>query len=207
MTNQDKLPAKATGTNVSVRTEQSGGLVTRGLEAIETRQEQLVSIAIEAESEKLPQDVADLLRAAEQGDANAQYDLGEVYYYGGDSLSANIVEALKWWRKAAEQGNGDAQYQLGCAYSEGEGVPKDYVQAYMWFDLACWSGETHTLWNPMQEQQREDIAGFITTDQIGQARRLAIEMARKFMTSDGITESLAIDEANTCSLKNKNLLA
>jgi len=47
---------------------------------------------------------------------------------------------VKWFRKAAKQGDAPAQFTLGFAYMAGEGVPKDYVQAYMWLKLAVAGG-------------------------------------------------------------------
>lgn len=50
-------------------------------------------------------------KAAEQGDADAQYVLGHCYL-NGDGVPQNIEETLKWYTKAAEQGNADAQHLL-----------------------------------------------------------------------------------------------
>jgi tetratricopeptide (TPR) repeat protein len=47
-------------------------------------------------------------KAAEQGNASAQYCLG-VLYSNGDGIDRDEVEAAAWLRKAAEQGNADAQ--------------------------------------------------------------------------------------------------
>ena len=41
---------------------------------------------------------------------------------------------------AAEQGFADAQLKLGYVYAIGHGVPKDYVQAYAWFNIAAAQG-------------------------------------------------------------------
>ena len=78
-------------------------------------------------------------KAAEQGDAVAQYELGDCYATG-DGVSKNTVEAVKWWRKAAEQGEDLAQVSLGCCYARGEGVAKDEVEALAWFNLSAVSG-------------------------------------------------------------------
>ena len=72
---------------------------------------------------------------AEQGDAVAQYYLGNLYRTG-QGLPQDYAEAAKWFRKAANQGNADAQYNLGVIYDKGYGVPQDYVQAQMWYSLA-----------------------------------------------------------------------
>ena len=74
-------------------------------------------------------ETADALRVrAEQGDADAQYNLG-VMYDQGRGVAQDDAEAMRWWRLAAEQGLADAQYNLGVSYVTGEGVPQDYVQA------------------------------------------------------------------------------
>ena len=49
---------------------------------------------------------------AEQGDAAAQYELGNAYYYS-DNVEANYSEALNWYREAAEQALVEARYFLG----------------------------------------------------------------------------------------------
>jgi hypothetical protein len=52
-------------------------------------------------------------------------------------VAADLKEAARWLRKAAEEGHADVQNNLGWMYAKGEGVPKDYVQAYKWFNLAA----------------------------------------------------------------------
>ncbi len=47
------------------------------------------------------------------------------------------LTALREWRPLAEQGNANAQFRLGFMYEKGLGVPQDYAQAHMWFDLAA----------------------------------------------------------------------
>lgn len=42
--------------------------------------------------------------AAEQGDASAQVNLGNMYAYG-DGVAQNREEAVTWYRRAAEQGD------------------------------------------------------------------------------------------------------
>jgi TPR repeat protein len=46
-----------------------------------------------------------------------------------------MIEAVKWYRKAAEQGFPEAQYGLGVCYANGDGVPKNYMEAYKWMNL------------------------------------------------------------------------
>ena len=41
-----------------------------------------------------------------------------------------------WFRRAADQGDAEAQSNLGVMYSGGQGLPRDYVPAFMWLDIA-----------------------------------------------------------------------
>ena len=50
-------------------------------------------------------------KAAEQGEALAQYNLGRMFQYGL-GVSMNRAEAINWYRKAAEQGHKGAISQL-----------------------------------------------------------------------------------------------
>ena len=50
-------------------------------------------------------------KAAEQGNADAQYMLG-VAYMSGDGVVQDEAEAMKWYRKAAEQGHVGAKSSL-----------------------------------------------------------------------------------------------
>ncbi len=64
--------------------------------------------------------------------ARAGFDEGAAAYIRGD-----YATALREWRPLAEQGNAKAQYSLGIMYGDGLGVPQDYVQAHMWYNLAA----------------------------------------------------------------------
>jgi uncharacterized protein len=63
-------------------------------------------------------------KAADQGNANAQFNLGKMYD-DGDGVPQDHAEALKWYLKAADQGNASAQFNLGKMYDNGQGVPQD----------------------------------------------------------------------------------
>jgi TPR repeat protein len=81
------------------------------------------------------------LQDAEEGDADAQYELGDIYYFGED-LDQDYVQAAIWYRKAAEQSHKDATYSLGLLYELGAGVPQDYAQARRWYAQASEQGQT-----------------------------------------------------------------
>jgi TPR repeat protein len=74
--------------------------------------------------------VAHSVSTAEQGDADAQINLG-VMYFTGRGVPQDYAAPTSWYRKAAEQGDAGAQYRLGVMYAYGHGVPKDYTSAHM----------------------------------------------------------------------------
>jgi len=82
-------------------------------------------------------------KAAEQGDAVAQYNLG-VLYHEGHGVPQDDAQALAWWRKAAEQGDVAAQYNLGRLYYDGHGVLQDYTEAALWWRKAAERGDAAT---------------------------------------------------------------
>ena len=79
------------------------------------------------------------LKKAEQGDADAQYNLG-VLYDNDQGVSPDYNEAAKWYRKAAEQGHEKAQYNLGVLYDLGRGVRQDCSEAAKWYRKAAKQG-------------------------------------------------------------------
>ena len=62
----------------------------------------------------------DLLRAAEQGDIAAQYELG-VRYVNGDGVATDYSAAARWFGEAARNGNDEARQQLAFMASVGVG--------------------------------------------------------------------------------------
>ena len=78
-------------------------------------------------------------KAADQGFAEAQAQLGYMYLYGY-GVKKDHAEAIKWYRLAAEQENASAQNQLGFMYLNGYGVDKDYAEAIVWYLKAAEQG-------------------------------------------------------------------
>ena len=91
-----------------------------------------------AKGDGVPKDNAQALiwlrKAADTGHDVALFNLGLTYATG---VPPDFVQASVWYRKAADKGNVAAQINLGSMYSRGEGLPKDFILAYMWADLAA----------------------------------------------------------------------
>ena len=123
-----------------------------------------------ANGQGVPQDytqaVAWYRQAAEQGDSEAQFQLGIVYTLG-KGVSQDAAQAVDWYRQAAEQGHAVAQFALGVSYANGEGVPQDYQQAYAWFSVAAANGVADAVTN------RDLTAKGLTPAQLAEAQALA----------------------------------
>ena len=75
-------------------------------------------------------------KAADQGDAEGQECLGDIY-----TLRRNNARAAAWYAKAAKQGAAGAQWKLGDMYKDGRGVARDDAQAVAWFRKAADQGD------------------------------------------------------------------
>jgi TPR repeat protein len=90
--------------------------------------------------------VEEIRKAADQGDTDAQRNLG-LRYRKGQGVPQDYQQAVEWYRKAADQGNAAAQFSLACMYGAdlqtiicvlgmngaGNNVPLDNHQATAWF--------------------------------------------------------------------------
>jgi TPR repeat protein len=74
-------------------------------------------------------------KAAEQGFAEAENGLGELYT-DGNGIQKDPAEALKWLSKAAEQGNRPAQMNLASIYVNGTGTVRNIEEACFWATVA-----------------------------------------------------------------------
>jgi len=72
---------------------------------------------------------------AENGDVQAQYELGMLYIHGRE-IAKDAVEATKWFARAARQGQAGAQNAFGYSLGNGIGVQPDLVESYKWLSLA-----------------------------------------------------------------------
>jgi len=95
--------------------------------------------------------LAELRTRAEQGEAAAQYALGN-RYFRGLSVATNWPEAFYWFREAAGRGHTGAQLAFGLCYLQGKGTAQSYEASIPWFrkvaalnnqELRCYFGLTY----------------------------------------------------------------
>ena len=85
------------------------------------------------------EELEQLKRGAELGDAEAQYQLGSCYG-NGLGVEIDMMEAVQWFTLAAEQGLAMAQYTLGNCYYYSYGVDYDCTKAAEWYLKAADQG-------------------------------------------------------------------
>ncbi|MEN6445911.1 MAG: tetratricopeptide repeat protein [Candidatus Cloacimonas sp.] len=80
-----------------------------------------------------------LIAAAEEGNADAQNQLGDAYY-NGDGLEQDYTKAFEWYFRAAKQGHALAQYNVAFAYANGLGTQKNMEKAIEWYGKSADQG-------------------------------------------------------------------
>ena len=115
--------------------EQGHAPAEEALRRQDIRQAHKDNIAAEFEELARPRREA-LLRRAQEGDAEARYELGEAYSSGELGLPEDEAQAIIWYRRAGEQDHVAAQRALAKRYQDGIGVPKDTAEALKWYRRA-----------------------------------------------------------------------
>lgn len=85
---------------------------------------------------ELPEEITTLMKAAEAGDAEAQFELGKKYYEGL-GVEKNYSLSIELFRKAAVQNHPRAQNAMGVMHKNGFGVEKNSNVAVDWFRQAA----------------------------------------------------------------------
>lgn len=80
-------------------------------------------------------------KAAERGNASAQFYIG-YYYASGYGVKKDPLQAFKWYSRAAEQNNPSALNNLANCYEYGKGTSVDLTKAVHYFEEAAKLGNT-----------------------------------------------------------------
>ncbi len=106
-------------------------------------------------------------RAAEKGNAEAQFNLGALYFTGSGLKQRNFQKAREWYEKSALQGDSGSMAMLAVIYGDGIGVPRNYLMAYKWANIA--SGLGHEKSSLI----RDDLERRMTPEQISEGQKLS----------------------------------
>ncbi|MFO7594698.1 MAG: tetratricopeptide repeat protein [Pseudomonadota bacterium] len=88
--------------------------------------------------------IPEIEKAAEAGDAEAQFKLGALYA-NGKGVKQDSKAAAQWLRKSAKQGMAPAQTLLGWCYAGGNGVSRNPGEAIEWYSKAAEQGDTDAM--------------------------------------------------------------
>jgi hypothetical protein len=84
---------------------------------------------------------SDDLKAAQGGDASAQFKIGEALLQTSIREKGNTIQAVRWLQSAAENGNTKAMLQLGKLYRSGVGVLQNFDLSAKWMQTAAARGD------------------------------------------------------------------
>ena len=107
---------------------------------------------------------------ADEGDPEAQFNLG-LYYFQGLGGDRNYPEAAILFRSAAEQGHVMAANNLGAMNMDGRGVQRNLPEAWFWFAIVAHRGDqaggvlrdlvASQMTRPQIEQARDRFEGWV----------------------------------------------
>lgn len=110
---------------------------------------------------------------SDKGDPRATFWIGYLYHYG-HGVSADQVEALKWFHKAANLGDVKARQYLGIMYQKGQGTAQDLVAAHQWYTL--FHRDTDNVRDrPYTRETVRKMERKMSPEQIEQAKKLAAD--------------------------------
>ena len=141
--------------------------------------------------------VMDIKLAADNGDADALYNIGLCFYYditfepmngrgfkfqpGGKIINrngrmepvfkTNYQEAAEAFQKAAKQGHPGAQFMTGVCYANGCGVDKDMSKAFYWYSMAAENGN--------DDAQNNLGNMYLNGDFVAENHKKAVELYKK----------------------------
>ncbi len=133
---------------------------------------------------------------AEQGNADAQYDVGEMYDKGS-GVAIDAKKAFVWLEKSAAQGHVKAQFKVAYMYYKGQGVDGNVNKAYQLMEKPANDGNVRAQYylaqmlangdgvKPDPDEaftwySRSSLGGYKPADEaLGELKRAMAEKSRK----------------------------
>ena len=82
-----------------------------------------------------------LQELAEEGSADAEYELGRYFFVGAHTGRPQYDKAIEHWTRAAELGNLNAAFNLGKIYYDGEHAEEDREKSSYYYKIAAEGGD------------------------------------------------------------------
>lgn len=155
---QASLPANTPATVPSSSEQAVAGEAINGPKAITPRKNVDVAALPANGAPAAPAGRQTLREAATNGDAAAQYEIGQRYANGSGGLPQDNDQAAYWLNRSADQGLAAAQYRLGTMFEKGVGVPENPTKARTWYERAAAQGNVKAMHN-LAVMQAEGAGG------------------------------------------------
>lgn len=137
-----------------------------------------------------------LLRDAESGQADVQYQLGDIYAKG-EIVPRDKDKAVEWYSRAANLGHADAQLVLGYIYGNDD-ARRDKKESAKWFLKAAEQGiaeaqlkigKMYYNGDGVSQNKQEAAQWFRRSAEQGNCKA-QIEIVHAYYTGDGIEKNL-----------------
>ena len=143
----------------------------------------------------------DLQKAAEAGDAGAQYRLGEALLQQPGHTPETSKKAMRWLREAAENGNTEAMIVLGRLSRTGVGILQNFGESAKWLQIAAIRGnpegmlEFGRLYRDGVGVDKDPVLAYVWFNRASAARNLDAvrerELIARTLTPEQLSEAQA----------------
>lgn len=144
--------------------------------------------------EQLSEAISACQKIARNGDSEAQFELGSLYYRGefkGETHLRDLSQALYWFEQASLKGHAQAQYFLGLMFYRGEGVPENFIQAFILLKMASVNGSDDAI------DTADQVYAQMSQAQIETATQILGEIFRDYLLElQGLQQSTQPDLLN-----------
>ena len=160
-----------------------------------------------------------IIQAAQNGDPQAQFRLGEALFLDPLRDDQTSAQAVRWLELAAQGGNVDAMILLGRLSRTGVGILQNFAQASKWIHAAAqrgsdegmlemgrlyrdgvgfdkdlvqayaWFNRAAAARNLDAVRERDAVARILTADELREAQRRSSELSRNVDDSKRPTKS------------------
>lgn len=134
-------------------------LLGMGLTSVVAHADYTPSSSYQQTAQFASMDLQSLTKAAQAGNATAQFYLGS-RYQRGHGVERSATQAFTWFKAAADQGLSAAQLNVGRMYADGIGVKKDEALARKYFEKAASRGDNRASYNlAVMEEKNKNYVG------------------------------------------------
>lgn len=147
--------------------------------------------------------LAELLRKANNKDAEAQYQLA-LRYQSGDGIPQDISEAFYWFQQSSERNQPQAMHQLAKMYLQGQGIEINTAEGIYWLTKLATQGnpeaqfelgkQYQTLKNSPTSQQMAEIWFRTAAESLPEAEQAYTQILEDKFNQQRAKQVSAIDQ-------------